>query len=173
MLSPNPSCALSGSSCCFAFYFLQPHYDRTGSHWIYHLLCWKAERVGGVTHEANAAHWFPTRTDGNMSTLLYQARTQMPTYNTIPGEVRHILQPFSPSTNKETLQRTQALQQGFLFVPQRRPISILPSPLPCSCSCTICKVFFCAENCLWKLCNSNRCSLDDITQQFSIAQGWS
>lgn len=37
-----------GSSCCFAFYFLQPHYDRTGSHSIYHLL-WllKGVCVGG------------------------------------------------------------------------------------------------------------------------------
>lgn len=44
--SPNtPAVFYQRSSCCF--HFLQPYYDRTGSHRIYHLL-WTLKGVVGV-----------------------------------------------------------------------------------------------------------------------------
>lgn len=146
-LSPNPSCALSGASCCFAFYFLQPHYDRTGSHWVYHLLCWKAERVGGVTHTASQ----PTDSTPELIEL-WRVRLFPPQECKHPRtassqEKAEASCNLSPSRPAQRRRWDTGPAAAWHLCATETPPSIPPSPLPCACSCTICKgrLFLCWE----------------------------
>lgn len=83
-----------GSSCCFVFYFLQPHYDRTGSHRIYHLL-WllKGVCVGGRDlHmlQMQLTYSEPGLNNIWRTSLFSKQKSKHPTYCIILGEPRKI-----------------------------------------------------------------------------------
>lgn len=158
---PAPAVFYQGSSCCFAFYFLQPHYDRTGSHRIYHLL-WLQKGVcagGRDLHmlQMQLTYSEPGLNNIRRTSLFSKQKPKHPVYCNILGEPRKT--PY----NLSLIPPTERSQQGFwafseerlcLYVP-RKPFTILLLPLHCSRSCTICRNgFFLFENCSRGLCNT-------------------
>lgn len=131
---PTPAVFYQGSSCCFAFYFLQPHYDRTGSHRIYHLL-WILKGVcvggrGGPMHNGKCSWLIP-----NQSWTKYEGRTRLLSRNPnirlfhhFRSTQKNILQPLSHSTHRGKPARILGLYRRMLDLCVQQKPRTHPAP---------------------------------------------